>query len=92
MCHGKIERIIQLKTSTADGKAASLRLMDKPSGCIIRIIVTLELKLNSYRSLGGPPGGQLPDIRDMRVAKHTKSTSMRKSRMTRSEDYPLPPI
>jgi len=42
--------------------------MDKPSGCIIWIIVTPELVLHSYLWLGGPPGQPLPDIQDMRVA------------------------
>src|SRR5271156_2566901 len=79
MSHGKIVRHIQFKTSMADSKAASikvsLKLMDKPSGCIIWIIVTPELKLDSYRWLGGPPGDPLPDIRNMRVAKHTKANA-----------------
>jgi hypothetical protein len=79
MSHGKIVRHIQFKTSMAGGKAASikasLKLMDKPSGCIIWIVVTPELKLESYRWLGGPPGHPLPDIRNMRVAKHTKANA-----------------
>ena len=79
MSHGRIVRHIQFKTSMADGKAASikasLKLMDKPSGCIIWIMVTPELKLDSYRWLGGPPGQPLPDIRSMKVAKHTKANA-----------------
>ena len=79
MSRGRIVRHIQFKTSMADGKAASikasLKLMDKPSGCIIWIIVTPELELEAYRWLGGPPGDPLPDIRNMRVAKHTKANA-----------------
>ena len=79
MSHGKIVRHIQFKTSIAGGKAASikasLKLLDKPSGCVIWIMVTPELKLDSYRWLGGPPGDPLPDIRNMRVAKHTKANA-----------------
>ena len=41
--------------------------MDKPSGCIIWILVTPELKFDFYLWLGGPPGQALPDIQDMRV-------------------------
>src|ERR1017187_595867 len=79
MSHGKVVRHIQFKTSIAGGKAASIKasikLMDKPSGCIIWIMVTPELKLDSYRWLGGPPGDPLPDIRNMKVAKHTKANA-----------------
>jgi hypothetical protein len=79
MSHGRIVRHIQFKTSMVGGKAASitasLKLMDKPSGCIIWIIVTPKLELDSYRWLGGAPGQPLPDIRNMRVAKHTKANT-----------------
>jgi hypothetical protein len=79
MSHGRIVLHIQFKTSLADGKAASikvsLKLMDKQSGCIIWIMVTPELKLDSYCWLGGPPGDPLPDIWNMRVAKHTKANA-----------------
>jgi hypothetical protein len=79
MSYGKVVRHIQFKTSMAGGKAASikasLKLMDKPSGCIVWIMVTPELKLDSYRWFGGPPGDPLPDIRNMKVAKHTKANA-----------------
>ena len=78
MSHGRIVRHIQFKTSMVGGKAASIsqpKLMDKPSGCIIWIIVTPKLELDSYRWLGGAPGQPLPDIRNMRVAKHTKANA-----------------
>src|ERR1035437_4906557 len=74
MSYRKIVRHIQFKTMMVNGKAASikasLKLMEKPSGCIIWIIVTPELVLQSYLWLGGPPGQPLPDIQDLRVAKH----------------------
>ena len=79
MSFRKIVRHIQFKTSMADGKAAdikaSLKLMDKPSGCIIWILVTPELKLESYLWFGSPPGQPLPDIQGMKVAKHTKANA-----------------
>jgi hypothetical protein len=81
MSHRKIVRHIQFKTSMADGKAASikasLKLMEKPSGCIIWILVTPKLGLDSYRWLGSNPGDPLPDIRNLRVAKHTKANTKR---------------
>jgi hypothetical protein len=48
---------------------------EKPSGCVIWIILTPELGLQSYLWFGGPPGKPLPDIRDMKVAKHTKGNA-----------------
>ena len=49
--------------------------MDKPSGCIIWILVTPELQFHSYPWLGGPPGQPLPGIQGMRVAKHAKANA-----------------
>jgi len=76
MSRGKVVRHIQFKTSIVGGRAndvkASLKLMDKPSGCIIWIVVTPELEIDSYRWMGGTPSLPLPDIRNMKVAKHTK--------------------
>jgi hypothetical protein len=79
MSHGKIVRHIQFKTSVVGGKTASinasLKLMDKPSGCIIWIMVTPELELRSYRWRGGCPGDKLPDIGKMRAAKQTRANA-----------------
>jgi hypothetical protein len=79
MSYRKVVRHIQLKTVMADGKAAntkvSLKLMEKPSGCVIWIILTPKLHLQSYLWFGGRPGKPLPDIRDMKVAKHTKGNA-----------------
>ena len=47
-----VARHIQVKTTMAGGKAVdvkvSLKLMEKPSGCILWIVVTPELYLQSY--------------------------------------------
>ncbi len=79
MSHRRIVRHIQFKTSTVGGKAASikagLKLMEKPSGCILWIVVTPGLDLQSYLWFGGPPGDPLPDIAGMKVAKHTKGNA-----------------
>jgi hypothetical protein len=81
MSLGRIVRHIQFKTSIVGGKTASikasLKLMEKHSGCILWIIVTPELSLDSYRWFGDPPGHPLPDIRNMKVAKHTKANAQR---------------
>jgi len=73
----KVVRHIQFKTITVGGKAASvnvsLKLMDKPSGCVIWIVITPELDLQSYLWFGGVPGEPLPDIGHMKPAKHAKA-------------------
>lgn len=80
MSHRKIVRHIQFKSVTEAGKAArvkvSLKLMEKPSGCVIWIVVSPEdLQINSYRWFGAPPGEPLPDISGLKVGKHTKGNS-----------------
>ena len=79
MSHGRIVRHIQFKTVMVDGKATeakiSLRLMEKPSGCVIWIVVTPELDLQSYLWFGGAPGEGLPDISNLRIAKHAKGNA-----------------
>ena len=79
MSYRKIVRHIQFKTAVTTGKAASvkasLKLMDKPSGCVIWIFVTPDLNLHHYRWFGGLRDQQLSDIRGMKVAKHTKGNA-----------------
>ena len=74
-------RHIQFKSVLVDGKAArtsiSLKLMEKPSGCVIWFVVTPELDCQSYLWLGGSPGESLQavlrdDIKDLSVTMHTK--------------------
>jgi hypothetical protein len=79
MSYKKIDRHIQFKTTVVGGKAdsvkASLKLKEKPGGCIIWIFVTEDLELEeSYRWLGGLPGHQL-EILSPKFAKHTKGDS-----------------
>ena len=76
MVRGQIVRHVQLKTIIEGGKAAdvkiSLKLANQPSGCVIWIVIDKDLQLKSYLWFGGLPGAPLPDIRDLKVAKHTK--------------------
>lgn len=80
MSRGTIVRHIQLKTSRAEGKAVSitgsLKLLSKPSGCILWILVTPGLELQTYLWFGGVPGHPLPDIAAMKVAQHTKANAL----------------
>jgi hypothetical protein len=73
----KTVRHIQFKTIIAGGRATSVnvstKLTEKPSGCVIWIIVTPNLELQSYLWFGGTPGQPLPNIGDMKRAKHAKA-------------------
>lgn len=79
MSRGKIIRHIQFKTMSFGGKTANtkigVKLLEKPSGCVIWIVVKSDLTLDSFLWLGGEPGEQLPDISDLKVAKHTKGNA-----------------
>ena len=73
----KTVRHIQFKTITVGGKAASVKvstkLADKPSGCVIWIVITPKLELQSFLWFGGVPGQPIPDIASLKRAKHTKA-------------------
>jgi hypothetical protein len=80
MGYRKIVRHIQFKSITDGGKATgvnvSLKLMEKPSGCVIWIVVSpKELELKSYRWFGAAPGQRLPDISERKLAKHPKGNA-----------------
>jgi hypothetical protein len=63
MCRGAIVRHIQFKASTKrkPPKVSVHRsLYYKPSGCVLWIKVTDELKMGPYYWLGGAPGEPLP--------------------------------
>jgi hypothetical protein len=79
MSYHDVVRHIQLKTVMVGGKARdtkiSVKLGGKPSGCVIWIILTPELHLQSYLWFGGRPRERLPDISKMKVAKHTKGNA-----------------
>ena len=79
MNYRAITRHIQFKTVTLGGRApsvtANLKLMDKPSGCIVWIVVSPGLDLLSYLWFGNGPDVALPDISGFPVARHAKGTS-----------------
>jgi hypothetical protein len=76
---GAIIRHIQFKSVTVDGKAArtsvSLKLAEKPSGCVIWMVVTPALLIDSYLWFGAAPGLPLPDLDAFAVSKHTKGNA-----------------
>jgi hypothetical protein len=80
MSRGEIVRHVQLKTTKVGGKAdevkVGLTLMKKPSGCVVWILVDpATLNMESFLWFGGAPGEPLPDISDLKVARHTKGNA-----------------
>ena len=79
MSYGTIVRHIQFKALLVGGSrasiTASLNLMQKPSGCILWIVVTPALDVHSYLWFGDVPGRPLPDLRGMKIAKHAKANA-----------------
>ena len=79
MSYGKTVRHIQFKTATENSKTiwvpVNLKLMEKPAGCVIWIMVSSDLKLKSFRWLGGTPDEPLPDISALKVHKAVKANA-----------------
>ncbi|MCP1174498.1 hypothetical protein [Ralstonia chuxiongensis] len=79
MSYGAIVRHIQFKAIVVGGSrtsiTANLNLTQKPSGCILWIVVTPALDFHSYLWFGSAPGQPLPDISGMKVAKHAKANA-----------------
>ena len=79
MSYGNLVRHIQLKVSVVNATTrnitASLKLQERPSGCVLWILVKPCLEIVSYRWFGDSPGKPLPDIEKMRVAKHARGNS-----------------
>jgi len=75
MSYKSIDKHIQFKTTLAGGQAASikagLKLLGKPTGCIIWIFVTETLEIDHYLWLGSP-SKPFKEIGKMATAKHTK--------------------
>ncbi len=75
-----VVRHLQLKTArvgaTASGQKLHVALAEKPSGCIVWIYFDeATLALGPFFVFGGSAGTPLPDISDLKVAKHTKANA-----------------
>ncbi|MFM0217792.1 hypothetical protein [Paraburkholderia caledonica] len=79
MSHGAVVRHIQFKVmvvgASRTGITANLNLAQKPCGCILWILVTPTLELHSYLWFGNAPRQPLPDLREMKIAKHAKANA-----------------
>jgi hypothetical protein len=75
----KIVRHVQLKAVVKGGRTSdvkvSMNLSEKPSGCVLCIVVTPDLDVCGYRWFGGRPGQKLPDIGMRKIARHTKANA-----------------
>ena len=75
-----VTRHIQLKvgrvTGSRDEVSVNLRLAEKPSGCVIWILVDDDLHRKHFRWFGHPPGQPLPEVSTMPVARHAKGTGI----------------
>ena len=74
---GEIVRHVQLKTVNLGGKATetkvALSLQEKPSGCVLWIVLRPDLSWDHFLYFGGSPGKRIPDLGGFKVAKHTKA-------------------
>ncbi len=79
LSHRATVRHLQLKTSVDAGQAdrvvVNLRLVQKPSGCVLWIVVDHALNLLTFRWFGGPPGEPLPDPDGHRSARQTRANA-----------------
>jgi hypothetical protein len=78
-CNGII-RHIQLKASyngsSVREQKVHLRLMEKPSGCVVWLLFDPDsLQLGPFLWFGGAPGAPLPDLTRYPVARHTKGNA-----------------
>lgn len=89
-----IIRHIQLKASflgaSTREQKVSLNLAARPSGCVLWIQFDPHtLELGPFLWFGGKPGKPLPDVRNLRVAKHTKP-NMRQVKSERRKHRVIP--
>lgn len=74
---GQIVRHIQLKsrlnTSSTREVSVGLRLAERPSGCVIWMIVKDNLEFEDFLFFGAQPGEPLPSISDMKTTRHVKA-------------------
>ena len=77
---GGITRFVQLKssaeTSSRNRTEVNIRLLDKPSGCIVWVWYSpSNLKIQSFLFFGAKPGEKLPDISNFKTAQANRMTA-----------------
>jgi hypothetical protein len=73
--YGRIVRHIQLKSKSERRPSKisiSKTLADKPSGCVISVILDKELNIKSFYWFGGAPGRPLPVLEGLTASKRIR--------------------
>ena len=91
---GKLSRHIQLKAVAADGKArrwsVNAKLCDRPSGCVIVIVVDrTTLSFESFLWFGNRLGERCDNLRVLKPAKHSKGNKDG-VKLERADSFVLP--
>lgn len=77
LSHQDVVRHIQMKTALHGGRADSvtinMKLAQKPSGCVLWIVVDDALAFRTFRWFGDLPGKPLPDLQNCKGARHTRA-------------------
>jgi hypothetical protein len=79
---GSLVRHIQLKSRLSSSAtrqvSVGLRLADRPSGCIVWMVVDEMLNFDHFLFFGGEAGAKLPDLSSFKVTKHVKANKQGK--------------
>lgn len=79
LSYKNVIRHVQLKSAIEGGTTSevtiNLKLADRPSGCILWIVVDEQLAFRGYRWFGEPPGQPLRDIGNKKVARQTRANA-----------------
>ncbi len=74
---GELVRHIQLKSKLSSSSTSSvsvgLRLADRPSGCVVWMVVNEKLEFERFLYFGANAGEPLPDLSWAKVTKHVKA-------------------
>ncbi|RWX78385.1 hypothetical protein EPK99_07120 [Neorhizobium lilium] len=74
---GNLVRHVQLKSGTSPKKiSVSTLLSQRPSGCVVYILIDDKLNLNSFLFYGSEQGSPLPDLESMKTTKRATANSL----------------
>ncbi|MBP2558908.1 hypothetical protein J2857_001659 [Neorhizobium galegae] len=73
---GDLVRHVQIKSGTSPKKISVSRfLAERPSGCIVFIVLDDMLNMTSFMFYGADPGAPLPDIEGLKTTKRATANS-----------------
>jgi hypothetical protein len=76
---GEVVRHIQFKSSLVASSTAeqsiSMRLAEKPSGCVIWVVVHPDLSFSHFLWFGGAPGEPLAGISELKAARQARANA-----------------